>query len=212
MDKISVFSKKLGEALEISFGTDVRLVTPEGVPVNGSGIVFAWNNNSGSWVDQGWNNSSGSWQDKGWNNSSGSWIDKGWNNNSGSWQDEGWSNSSGSWGDSGGGSGGCFITSACVESRGLTDDCTELRTLRRYRDILAQEDEDFRKKVLEYYRRAPLIIQEIEKGGESDKIYDQLYNQMVQPCVALLEQDKIEEAKNLYLNYYEYLAGRYLAS
>ena len=170
MDKISVFSKKLGEALEISFGTDGRLVTPEGVPVNGSGIVFAWNNNSGSW------------------------------------QDEGWSNSSGSWGDSGGGSGGCFITSACVESRGLTDDCTELRTLRRYRDILAQEDEDFRKKVLEYYRRAPLIIQEIEKGGESDKIYDQLYNQMVQQCVALLEQDKIEEAKNLYLNYYEYLS------
>lgn len=178
--------------------------------MTGNGIVFAWNNSSGSWVDKGWNNSSGSWQDKGWNNSSGGWIDKGWNNSSGRWSDNGWSNSSGSWGDSGGGGTGCFITTACVEHQGLPDDCAELQTLRKYRDVLVQEDDDFRSKVLEYYRKAPLIIQEIEKTGESAVIYNNLYHGMIQPCVSLLDEGKMDEAKSLYLNYYEHLSKSYL--
>lgn len=147
---------------------------------------------------------------KGWNNSSGGWIDKGWNNSSGRWSDNGWSNSSGSWGDSGGGGTGCFITTACVEHQGLPDDCAELQTLRKYRDVLVQEDDDFRSKVLEYYRKAPLIIQEIEKTGESAVIYNNLYHGMIQPCVSLLDEGKMDEAKSLYLNCYERLSKSYL--
>ena len=210
MNKLNVFSEKLGKALEVSFREDGMLVTPEGIPMTGNGIVFAWNNSSGSWVDKGWNNSSGSWQDKGWNNSSGGWIDKGWNNSSGRWSDNGWSNSSGNWGDSGGGGTGCFITTACVEHQGLPDDCAELQTLRKYRDVLVQEDDDFRSKVLEYYRKAPLIIQEIEKTGESAVIYNDLYHGMIQPCVSLLDEGKMDEAKSLYLNCYERLSKSYL--
>ena len=210
MNKLNVFSEKLGKALNVSFREDGIMVTPEGIPVNENGIVFAWNNSSGSWLDKGWNNSSGSWQDKGWNNSSGGWIDKGWNNSSGRWSDKGWSNSSGNWGDSGGGGTGCIITTVWVEHHGLTNDCAELQTLRKYRDVLIQNDDEFRSKVLEYYRKAPLIIQEIEKTGESDTIYDELYHGMIQPCVSLLDEGKIDEAKLLYLDYYEHLSKRYL--
>lgn len=212
MDKLRVFSEKLGKVMDVAFRDDGMLVTPEGIVVDGNGIVMAWNNSSGSWVDQGWNNSSGSWQDKGWNNSSGGWIDQGWNNSSGRWSDKGWSNSSGNWGDAGGGSGGCFITTACVEHQGLSDDCAELETLRKYRDILVQEDEDFRSKVLEYYRKAPLIIQAIEKSENSNDVYTQLYHDMIKPCVALLDKGDMEEAKKLYLNYYELLSQEYLKS
>lgn len=210
MDKLSVFSKKLGKALEVSFGADGMPVTPEGIPVNGSGIVFGWNNSSGNWLDQGWNNYSGSWQDKGWNNYGGSWIDQGWNNYSGSWIDQGWNNSSENWSDAGGSGGGCFITTACVEHQGLTDECAELRVLRKYRDALVQEDDVFRGKVLEYYRKAPLIVQQIEKSGESGKIYDDLFYGMIRPCVAFLEEGKTEEAKSLYLDCYERLSEQYL--
>ena len=31
-------------------------------------------------------------------------------------------------------SGGCFLTSACTEARGLPDDCHELTVLRSFRD------------------------------------------------------------------------------
>lgn len=212
MNKLKVFSEKLGKALEVSFREDGILVTPEGVPVAGNGIVFAWNNSSGSWLDKGWNNSSGSWQDKGWNNSSGGWIDKGWNNSSGRWCDNGWSNSSGNWGNSGGGGTGCFITTACMKYQGLSDDCVELQTLRKYRDVLIQEDDEFRRKVLEYYRKAPLIIQEIEKTGESATIYDDIYHRMVQPCVTLLDEGELDKAKSLYLECYERLAKSYLVN
>ena len=200
MDKLSIFSKKFGRKIEVAFGEKGILVTQEGITLKDSGIVFAWNNSSGSWVD------------KGWNNSAGSWVDKGWNNSSGRWSDKGWSNSSGNWGDAGGGGGGCFITTACVENKGLSDNCAELQILRKYRDILVQEDEVFRGKVLEYYRKAPLIIQRIENDGESGRVYDDLYRDMIQPCVALLEASKVDEAKSLYLDYYERLAEKYLAS
>lgn len=200
MNKLNVFSEKLGKTLEVSFREDGTLVTPEGIPVTGSGVVFAWNNSSGGWID------------KGWNNSSGNWMDKGWNNSSGRWSDEGWSNSAGNWGNAGGGGGGCFITTACVEYQGLSDNCIELQTLRKYRDMLIQEDDDFRNKVLEYYRKAPLIIQAIEKTGKSTSIYDALYHRMIQPCVSLLNEGKMDEAKTLYLKYYENLSKKYLGN
>ena len=41
MNKLNVFSEKLGKALEVSFREDGILVTPEGIPVTGNGIVFA---------------------------------------------------------------------------------------------------------------------------------------------------------------------------
>lgn len=40
MNKLNVFSEKLGKALEVSFREDGILVTTEGIPVTGNGIVL----------------------------------------------------------------------------------------------------------------------------------------------------------------------------
>ena len=200
MDKLSVFSKKLGEIMDVTFDAEGVLVTPEGVPIKENDVVLAWNNSSDSWVDNGWNNSSSGWVDNGWSNSSDSWLDNGW------------SNSSDSWSDSSGGGGGCYITTACVDHMGLADDCHELSVLRKYRDKLVAEDESFRFKILEYYRKAPLIVQRIEEDDDRDMILEGLYRDMVARCVSLLESGQPEEAKNVYLDSYENLANRYLAS
>lgn len=211
MNKLNVFSKKLGEVMEVSFGADGTLVTPEGIPVKENGIVLAWNN-SDSWVDNGWSNSGGNWMDQGWSNSGGVWTDKGWSNSGGNWLDKGWSNSGGKWSDSGSGGSGCYITTACVEHMGLDDNCHELNILREYRDKLVEKDESFRSKVLEYYRRAPLIVQCIDQDADKDTILDDLYENMIRRCVNLLEDGYIEDAKQVYLSSYEGLANRYLAS
>lgn len=202
------YSNKLQRMMEFCVGENGQLI-PAGATALSGNIMFAWNNSSGNWVDQGWNNS-GNWQDKGWNNS-GNWIDQGWNN-SGNWQDKGWSNSSGNWGDSGSGGGGCFITTACVEEKGLSDDCHEMHVLRKYRDILVAQDEEFRSKVLEYYRKAPLIIQGIESEGNTGNTYNILFEEMIKPCVQMLDEGRVTEAKELYLKYYEKLSEKYLAS
>ena len=202
------YSEKLQRMLEFCVGEKGQLI-PVGATALSGNIMFAWNNSSGNWMDQGWNNT-GNWMDQGWNNT-GNWMDQGWNN-TGNWMDQGWSNSSGSWGDSGSGGGGCFITTACVEEKGLSDDCHEMNVLRKYRDILVTQDEEFRSKVLEYYRKAPLIIQGIESEGNSSSTYNTLYEEMIKPCVQMLDDGKVLEAKELYLSYYEKLSEKYLAS
>lgn len=209
---IHIYSEKLQKMLDFNVGSSGRLIPVGAVPLSGTNIMFAWNNSSSDWVDNGWNNSSSNWQDNGWNNSSGSWIDQGWVNTGGRWQDNGWSNSSSNWGDSGNTGGGCFITTACVEQKGMADDCYEMQILRRYRDILVEKDDAFRGKVLEYYRQAPLIIQGIEAENNKNEIYGMLYDEMIKPCVDFLENGNIEQAKTLYLNFYEKLSKQYLTS
>jgi hypothetical protein len=50
---------------------------------------------------------------------------------------------------------GCFITTACCETLGLSDDCFELRTLRRYRDtVLAKRPGGGYRT---YYQPAPIL-------------------------------------------------------
>lgn len=211
MGRIHVYSEKLQKMLEFDTGAGGRLVPAGASALSGDFILNAWNNSSDNWIDNGWNNSSDNWQDKGWNNSAGSWMDKGWNNSSSRWSDSGWSNSSDNWGDSGGGGGGCFITTACVEEKGFADDCDELQTLRKYRDILVEQDEAFRGKVIEYYRKAPMIIQAIDGQEDRHQIYGRLYDEMIRPCVDLLDSGETDKAKELYLDYYESLAEQYLA-
>ena len=206
------YSEKLQKMLSFDVTEMGKLVPVGATSLSGSNIMFSWNNSVSNWVDNGWSNSADSWVNNGWSNSPSSWQDKGWNNSFDNWLDQGWSNSSDSWGDSGGSGGGCFITTACVEQRGLADDCREMQVLRHYRDILVEKDESFRGKVLEYYRKAPLIIHAIEAREDSSKIYNALYDEMIKPCVNLLEEGKTEEAKSLYLDYYEKLSEEYLAS
>jgi len=153
----------------------------------GPSVQLAWNNYYGSWTDGGWNNYYGSWSDGGWNNYYGSWTDGGWNNYYGSWSDGGWNNYYGSWGDGGGGSGGggCFLTTACVEHKGLADDCYELQALRAMRDTIVTWSDDMKALVEEYYRIAPVIVSRINAEADSADIWEDLYVNLVQKCVAL---------------------------
>jgi len=105
MDKLSVFSKKLGTLVPVLAGAGAAGDTIGGTVMDENpSIMFAsswsnggWNNSSYSdWLNGGWNNSSySSWQNGGWNNASySSWSNGGWNNSS-SWSNGGWSNSGG---------------------------------------------------------------------------------------------------------------------
>ncbi len=203
MDKMAFFSKKLNKVIEFAPNTTV-----EGA-VEGVNLMAGWNNYSGSWLDKGWNNYSGSWQDKGWNNYSGSWIDEGWNNYSGSWSDKGWNNYSGSWSDGGDGGGGCFISSACVEYKQLKDDCYELQVLRQFRDNMVATDESVREMVLDYYRKAPSIVKKIRQSENPNKIWSELYENLVLKCVSYIEDEDFEAAKENYLRIFIDLEKRF---
>lgn len=95
-------------------------------------------------------------------------------------------------------SGGCYLTSACMYSKGLPDDCYELETLRNFRDTWLKNSEEGQEIIKEYYEVAPKIVSAINETKESKKVYDMLYEKMVQPCVKLIEQKKYKETVHLY--------------
>lgn len=58
-------------------------------------------------------------------------------------------------------------------------------------------------------RVVPVAVRCILRDEASDEILRSLYETMVRPCVQLLKQGKIAQAKELYLESYRALCKRY---
>ena len=66
-------------------------------------------------------------------------------------------------------SGGCFLTTACCEYKGLPDDCDELQAMRRIRDEYIRNQPYGDKLIRNYYESAPGIVQKInEREDKAD--------------------------------------------
>lgn len=103
----------------------------------------------------------------------------------------------------------CFVTTACVQAKGLPDDCEELETLRNFRDNYLFSVENGRKAVVAYYRAAPIIVDKINARPDAGQIWDGLYNDLVLPCVKMIKAGEYEEAYKLYKDTTLSLAEKY---
>lgn len=112
--------------------------------------------------------------------------------------------------DTNGGSGGCYLTSACVEARGLADDCRELTVLRRFRDGWLKEQPCGGCDVEEYYCTAPAIVEAIRKLPNAAEVFDAIYRELVRPCVALIDGGDNAGAYRAYKDYTRKLREKYL--
>ncbi len=95
-------------------------------------------------------------------------------------------------------SSGCFLTSACVEAMGLPDDCRELTALRRYRDEYLASQPCGQCEIAEYYRVAPPIAARIKAQPDAMDVFSRLYDELVVPCVRLIDAGEMEAAHTLY--------------
>ena len=107
-------------------------------------------------------------------------------------------------------SGGCYLTSACIEAMGLPDDCFELTTLRRFRDNWLAVQEGGSAEIAEYYQIAPEIVRKIHESGDCLQILTELFNKLVKPCVGYIEEGRNVEAHALYKATTEELKEKYL--
>ena len=105
---------------------------------------------------------------------------------------------------------GCFLTSACVEAQGLADDCYELTTLRNFRDTYLRGTPEGAADVCEYYHTAPAIVEKIKAGDNAKAVFARIYEELVLPCVALIEAGKLSEAHSVYKVYTRRLQEQYL--
>lgn len=100
---------------------------------------------------------------------------------------------------------GCFITTACVESRNLPDDCYELTLIRGFRDSVLKTNPDLKPIVEEYYLNAPSIVSKINQSSDRERMYEEIYSEMIKPCIKAIENKENKEAIEIYLTYYNEL-------
>jgi hypothetical protein len=93
--------------------------------------------------------------------------------------------------------GGCFLTSACVDYLGKSDDCKELTYLRKFRDEYMKKTESGRKLVDEYYSIAPQIVDRINNSDKKDTYYKYIY-EVIERCVQLIKVSENERVLNEY--------------
>lgn len=92
----------------------------------------------------------------------------------------------------------CFLTSACAGAKHLPDDCRELTVLRAFRDGWLSDQPGGREEIKEYYRIAPGIVAAIHASPDRPAILEKLYDELVLPCVRLIEAGDNEAAHALY--------------
>ena len=83
----------------------------------------------------------------------------------------------------------CFITTACVKSRQLADNCEELTTLRNFRDTYIAKQENGETLIDVYYRLSPAIVAAINQQEDEEDIYLMLYGVICRCVQAIKNQD-----------------------
>lgn len=91
----------------------------------------------------------------------------------------------------------CFLTTSCVQWRGLPDDCHELTVLREFRDGYLQGTVGGSQLIETYYRIAPGLVERIEQSETADATLAWIY-EIVSQCVAAIGQGDSERAVVLY--------------
>jgi hypothetical protein len=106
---------------------------------------------------------------------------------------------------------GCYLTTACVDVMGLSDDCFELGVLRRFRDRVLLPTCHGRKAVEEYYRIAPEIVKAVEEqeGDNAQRVWHWVYND-IRRAVSLVLSGNFEEAFRHYQEMTLRLRKKYL--
>ncbi|MBQ2952577.1 MAG: hypothetical protein IJE07_03380 [Clostridia bacterium] len=95
-------------------------------------------------------------------------------------------------------SGSCFLTTACVERRGLPDDCHELTMMRKMRDEWLVNQPGGREEIAEYYAIAPCIVAHINARPDAADVWEKLYQEYILPCVAAADAGEFKRAHGVY--------------
>ena len=105
--------------------------------------------------------------------------------------------------------GGCYLTTACVEYKGLADDCYELTTLRQFRDEYVRSLENGEELIKRYYDVAPRIVECIDASPNKDEIYQEIY-QYILKCIEHINRGEYVETLSLYTTMVEEMTARYI--
>lgn len=105
---------------------------------------------------------------------------------------------------------GCFITTAVCNSFRKSDDCYELTMFRAFRDNWLKKQSDGHQLIAQYYAIAPKIVESINKSTNAAKIYLNIWNKYLKPCLSYIEQGRNEQCKSVYVQMVQDLYKKYM--
>lgn len=101
----------------------------------------------------------------------------------------------------------CFVTTACLASRGLPDNCKELQALRALRDKHVVSTEEGKMLIQRYCEIAPELVSKINRYPNHKQLYDYIYDTLILPSMEMIESGELEQAKLYYVDYVLGLKG-----
>ncbi|MEO1487651.1 MAG: CFI-box-CTERM domain-containing protein [Bacteroidota bacterium] len=94
--------------------------------------------------------------------------------------------------------GGCYLTTACVQHRGLADDCKELTVLRHFRNTYMRPTHDGKMLIRRYYDIAPRIVTAITSQPDCDERLEFIYQKLILTSIDLIKRGENELAMEYY--------------
>ena len=93
----------------------------------------------------------------------------------------------------------------------MPDDCFELEVLRHFRDTYLMHSTERRRDVEYYYQVAPKIVAAIDCSPHARRVYDELYERMVRPCVEAVLAGQMQRAFDICERTVRELEARFLS-
>jgi hypothetical protein len=85
-----------------------------------------------------------------------------------------------------------------LASIGKPDNCDELNAFRNFRDRWLIKQSDGQELIAEYRIIAPKIVNAINSQNDRNKIYNDLWNESIEPCLSLIQTNRFAETKAIY--------------
>ncbi len=104
----------------------------------------------------------------------------------------------------------CYITQATCQSLGKPDDCFELNAFRTFRDGYLSSCADGPALIQAYYQSAPAIVRRISLRLDRDRIYQDIWEKYLQPCLSDLLHSRWEDCKKRYTDMVRVLQREFL--
>ncbi|MEW9053434.1 MAG: CFI-box-CTERM domain-containing protein [Neobacillus sp.] len=103
----------------------------------------------------------------------------------------------------------CFLTTATCVALGKEDNCEEIKAYKSYRDEHLRFDEDGRDLIVEYYRIAPFIVQQINEQQNANEIYVDMYKRYIKVGYSYLQSNDLKNAKATYIGMVKELCEKF---
>lgn len=108
------------------------------------------------------------------------------------------------------GKGGCYITTAICNKQEKNDNCYELTQFRYFRDTWLIHQPYGNDLIRQYYFVAPTIVKLINQSYHTEEQYDEINNKYLIPCLKYIEENRLNECRDLYSQMVNNLADRYI--